>query len=278
MRDLDVGPKTVRKPLSFLKDSSNLRDDLGDEQELLLLGESLRVRQLQPVLALADGTVIAGFRRIAAARLVGLESLLVTIYDSPLSPEELKTIQFTENFHRLGMNGYAIWKCLDDMLKANPGWGPKELCNCLKMHPSAVTKYLSPSKCIPAWQEALRHEEVCIADCYPASQLPESEQVRLLEMKRSGANRDTLARAVRKSKSSSNRSVVRSSRVTIPLSSGSRVMFSGRNHSLPELVDVLNECLAVVRDGIKRRLDVKLFQDALKLESASVPGAEHASA
>ena len=39
MRDVDIGPKTVRKPLSFLKDSSNIRSDLGDEQELLLLGE-----------------------------------------------------------------------------------------------------------------------------------------------------------------------------------------------------------------------------------------------
>ena len=201
----------------------------------------------------------------------------MTIYDSPLNPEELKTIQFTENFHRLGMNGYAIWKCLDDMLKANPDWGPKELCNCLKMHPSAVTKYLSPSKCIPAWQEALRNEEVCIADCYPASQLPESEQLRLLELKRSGANRDALTRAVRKTKSSSKPSVARSSRVTIPLASGATVVISGRNHSLQEVVDTLNECLVVARDGIKRRLDVKLFQDALKLERVPVAGAEHAS-
>jgi hypothetical protein len=60
----------TRKPLTWFKVNSQVRK-VFSEQEFRQLGESLKARQLQPVLALQDGTLIAGERRYRAAQLVG---------------------------------------------------------------------------------------------------------------------------------------------------------------------------------------------------------------
>ena len=57
------------KPLSWFKTNPQVLKTF-DEAELRLLGESLRNKQLQPVLLKPDGTIIAGKRRYRAAKLV----------------------------------------------------------------------------------------------------------------------------------------------------------------------------------------------------------------
>ena len=72
------------KPVSWFKVGPQARKHF-EEAELRLLGESLKVKQLQPVLARPDGTLIAGERRLRAAILVGLPELMVIISDEPLT-------------------------------------------------------------------------------------------------------------------------------------------------------------------------------------------------
>ena len=62
----------------------------------------------------------------------------------------------------------------------NPSWQLKDLAEALHLDPSTVTRLLSPSKCIPAVQDALKQGKIGISDCYPISKLPESEQAGLL--------------------------------------------------------------------------------------------------
>ena len=61
----------TNKPLNWFKVARQARQHF-DEAELRQLGESLKVKQLQPVVARPDGLLIAGERRLRAARLVGL--------------------------------------------------------------------------------------------------------------------------------------------------------------------------------------------------------------
>ena len=70
------------KPLNWFKVALQARRHF-EEAELRQLGESLKVKQLQPVLARSDGTLIAGERRLRAAKLAGLTELLVVISDEP---------------------------------------------------------------------------------------------------------------------------------------------------------------------------------------------------
>src|SRR5437660_10582253 len=59
------GPQVVIKPLAWFKINPQVRTSF-DEQDLRRLGESLKTKQLQPVLAQPDGTLIAGDRRYRA--------------------------------------------------------------------------------------------------------------------------------------------------------------------------------------------------------------------
>ena len=67
---------SVTKPLSWFKEGKNCRKKPLDETKLRELGESMEKKngQLQDGLAEPDGTLISGYRRLAAAKLVGIES------------------------------------------------------------------------------------------------------------------------------------------------------------------------------------------------------------
>lgn len=70
------------KPVSWFKESRNIRKAPLDETKLRELGESiLKHGQLQDVIAASDGTLIVGYRRLAAAKLVGIEKLSVKIVE-----------------------------------------------------------------------------------------------------------------------------------------------------------------------------------------------------
>jgi ParB-like chromosome segregation protein Spo0J len=89
-------PQLVSKPLDWFQTNPQVRRAF-DEADLLRLGESLKVKQLQPVLCQPDGTLIAGERRLRAARLVGLARLEALIAEEMLSESEIRIWQLTEN-------------------------------------------------------------------------------------------------------------------------------------------------------------------------------------
>lgn len=265
----------VVKPIEFFRAGPQARIDYGTETELRNLGESLRTRQLCPVHAMHDGTMIAGFRRLKAAQLVGLPSLLAMVFDKPLTDSERSCINLTENLHRRELSCFEKWQSLEEIRRLNPVWTAKELGEFVKLEPSAVTKWLSPSKCSDGWKQALQQGKVGITDCYAVYQLPQNEQERYLEMKLAGASRDTLTRTVKRQTNPAARdSNGRSANVAIPLPSGSKVTFSGRKFSMQDLLDAIAECQVVVRDGVKRRLDTKLFLESLRIETTVTPKVE----
>ena len=263
-------PETIRKPLTWFRTNPQIRQSLGNETDLRNLGESLQNRQLSPVGAMADGELIYGFRRLRAAQIVGLPDLAVTIYTERLTPAEIKIIQITENIHRLDMSAFERWNAYEELRQLNPTWTAKELAEHLRLDPSAVTKWMSPSKCIPEWQEALRSGVVGITDVYIASQASEVEQRKLLFMKLKGASRETLARAVQQTKRVATESSVRSARITIPLPCGTKVILSGSSLSLTDVVEKLSECIEAARKGLKDRLDARTFQHVMRDKSAAV--------
>ncbi len=175
-------PKLETKPIGWFKEEPQARQHY-DEAELRLLGQSLKQRQLQPVLARPDGTIIAGHRRFRAAKLVGLESLQVIIVEGDLTPAQVRGIQLTENIHRADLTGYEKWLACKELLELNPGWQGKDLAEHLHLDPSSVTRLLSPSKCIPEAVEALKAGKITISDSYALSKLSHDDQPSLLELK-----------------------------------------------------------------------------------------------
>jgi len=240
------------KPLIWFKLDPKQPRKQFNEAELRQLGESMKAHgQLQPVLAKPDGTLLAGERRKRAAPLVGITELLTIITDKQLSDSEIRLIQLTENMQREDLTGYEKWMGFAELMCMNPGWQMKDLAEHMKLDPSSVTRIFSPSKCIPAWQEALKDGKVGISDCYAASKLPEKEQAGLLALKLSGASRDAIEQAGRKSRNGKAPSV-RLSRVKIAMPQGATVVVTGNDLSMAEVVELLTETLKEARKAAEQ--------------------------
>lgn len=265
--------ETTVKPLSWFILPPQIRDDLGSETELRNLGENiLKNGQIYPVTAEPDGELVTGFRRFHGAMLVGAPGLLVSIYPKKLTPLEKTAIRFSENIHRLDMSPFDKWQALEEIKAGNTQWSAKDLAEYLKLDPSAITKWLSPSKCIESWRQALKERKVTISDCYVASQVPEQEQPYLLLLKLGGMNRDELQRAVRRGTEVSAKNAVRTNRITIALPGGRTVAISGDSLSMSDVEDCLTECLRAAKKAIKDHLDAKTWQKVMKDQTAAADG------
>lgn len=217
---------------------------------------------LQPLLVMASGVLLAGHRRLVAALAAGLETVPVIVTDRLLSDSEIRVIQLTENMHRADLTGYEKWLGCSELMAMNPQWQLKDLAAHLHLDPSMVTRLLSPSKCVPAWQEALKAGKVGISDCYAAAKLEEQEQAELLALKLSGASRDAIEQAGRRNRTKA-APAVRLSRVKIAMPQGASVVLSGKDLSMSDVVELLAETLKEARKAAEQ-YDVKTFQSMMK--------------
>lgn len=252
----------VIKPLNWFKTNPQVRKQF-DEAELFRFGESLKVKQLQPVLCQPDGTIIAGERRLRAAMLVEMTHLEAKVADEQLSESEIRVWQLTENMQREDLTGYEQWLGCTELMVLNPGWKQKDLADRLHLSESMIVRLLSPSKCSEQWQEALRDGTVGISDCYAASKLPPTEQAGLLVLRLSGASRDAIEAAGRKSRNG-NTPLVRASRIKCPLPGGVNVIVSGNEMTLDEIIDALVEASKEARKARDQGLHAKTFEASMR--------------
>ena len=264
------------KALAWFKIDPQVRKSLNqkgqaqqpvDEADLRSLGESMKaLGQLQPVGAKPDGTLLWGERRFRAAQLVGIKELLCIVTDRPLSDTEIRLIQLTENMHRADLTAYEKWLACSEILCGNANWTQKELAEHLHLSESMVVRLLSPSRCSPEWQQALREGKVGISDCYAASKLPEAEQAGLLALKLSGASRDAIEQAGRKSRNGK-AAAVKVSRVKCPLPSGATIVVSGTAISLDDMIEAMQELVKKAKRASEQGWDCKTFERACNDES-----------
>lgn len=250
------------KPLAWFKVSAQARRHF-DEGELRLLGESLKVRQIQPVLARPDGTLVAGERRLRAAQLVGLPELQVVISDEPLTETQLRVLQLVENVHRADLRDFEKFQACQELLRLNPGWTHKDLAAHLNLSESSVTKYLAPGRAIPEVQAALEAGRVGVTTVYEIAKADPQQQAELLQLSLAGASRDDLASRVRKQKTQSTPQA-RIRRIVLPLPSGASITVAGAELSLDDLIEALGESQKEARKAREQGLDAKTFSAVMK--------------
>jgi ParB family chromosome partitioning protein len=248
------------KPLSWFKVNPQVRK-FFDEEGLRRLGESLKVKQLQSLLCLPDGTIIAGERRFRAAQAVGLEFLEVKIVEEKPSDSQIRVWQITENMQREDLTGFEKWTGCAELMCMNPTWQLKDLAGHLHLDPSMVTRLLAPSKCIAAVQEALASGKIGISDCYAISKLPEAEQEGLLALKLGGASRDAIEQAGRKNRKGVTKAV-RLSRVKIAMPEATLVI-TGKDLGMAQVLEVLSETLKEARKAAEQ-FDVKTWVSMMR--------------
>lgn len=254
------------KPLSWFRADPKQPRKHFDEAELRQLGESLKAKQLQPVLARSDGTLIAGERRLRAAALVGLRELDVVITDEPLTESQLRVFQLTENLHRMDLIDGEKARAYDELIELNRGWTNKDLALHLKLSESSVTKYRSLSRCIKDVQDALEVGRIGITTAYEISRAAADEQSELLALKLSGTSRDGLADRLRKQRKAATPQV-RTKRIVCPLSNGVSITASGKDLSLDDLIEALSEAQKEARKAREQGLDARTFGAVMKDKS-----------
>ncbi|WP_425400196.1 ParB/RepB/Spo0J family partition protein [Aeoliella sp.] len=255
--------KLISKPTTWFKFDPNQPRKLFEKDDLQLLGESLRVKQIQPVVCNRDGVLIAGERRVRAAIQAELPELLAIISDDPLTDTEVRILQLSENLHRADLNDAEKWHACEELLGLNPDWSNKDLASHLKLSEGTVSKYLAAGKAVPEVQQALEAGEIGITAVYEISRAAAEQQAELLELKRNGTSRDDLASHVRRQKQD-DAPQVRMKRILCPLASGVSITASGNELSLDDLIDALGDAQKEARKAREQGLDAKTFSAVMK--------------
>jgi ParB/RepB/Spo0J family partition protein len=259
--------RTEHWPLEQFKPDAKELERHDDPEKTRQRGESMQARgQLQPVAATEDGRMIFGHGRYLAAKAVGIKTLEVKVYPASITDAEFWLIKAAENLHRNELTGYQKWLLCAELMCGNPDWLHKDLAERLHLDPSMVTRLLSPSKCIPAWQEALAAGKVGISDCYAASKLGEAEQSELLRQKLSGASRDTIEQVSRKSRKekSGKDEAGKTAKVHCLLPSGVQITVSGKGLSLGSAIDALIDATREMRAAKANGYTAKTFAASMK--------------
>lgn len=270
MATLQMKPlATEQRPLEWFKTDTRELARHDDPETIRRQGEDMLAKgQLQPVGATEDGRMIFGHGRWLAAKAAGIKTLEVKLFPASLSDTQFKLIRAAENLQRKELTGYQKSLLCAELMSGNPTWQLKDLAEELHLDPSMVTRLLSPSKCIPAWQEALAAGKVGISDCYAASKLGEEEQAKLLRLKLSGASRDAIEQAGRNSRNSKARAI-KLSRVKIAMPQGASVVVSGNELSMSDLVELLSDTLKEARKAADQ-YDVKTWVSMMRDRAKAV--------
>lgn len=256
-------PQIVRWSVSRLKPGTNIRSDLGPEKELRPLGKSLRRGQDQPLLILADGTIVDGHRRLAAALLEGIEELDCIVVPPGTTAAECRLIQWRCAMHKKDISAYDKAGAVRDSKADRPSLSNRQLAEeVLDIDPSSVTQYLSLWDCIPEVQEAARAGEIGLSDWYAISKSP--DQGKALALALNGSSRSELERETRRQRSGKPaQPAVRLPRIRIPLAGDAAtgtVTVAGESIDLDDAEALLKEALKAVRAAREKNLDCKTAQ------------------
>jgi ParB family chromosome partitioning protein len=255
-------PQLCSKPLSWFKTNSQVRKTF-DEDDLRRLGESLKVKQLQPVLCQPDGTIIAGERRLRAAKLAGLATLEVKIADEPLSDSQNRIWQLTENMQRADLSGHEKWLGCTELMCMNQTWQMKDLAEHLHLDPSMVTRLLSPSRCIPAAQEALATQAITIRDCYAISQVADAaDQQRLLNLRLApGGKLADLELKSKRARKPANGTSLKVTRIRCEVPGReATVVVSGEALSLEDMIETITDLVKEAKKAADSGIDARVFE------------------
>lgn len=131
-------------PISEITVEDRFREDLGDIEELAnsILNKGL----LQPITISTEGRLLAGGRRLKAAKTIGMKEIPVIVRKTEDRIDELE-IELFENVHRKDMHwseeAALTRKIHDLMLEKDPKWSEKKTAEMLGVTQGRVNQRLA---------------------------------------------------------------------------------------------------------------------------------------
>jgi ParB family transcriptional regulator, chromosome partitioning protein len=237
-------------------------EEVRDQGTLPQLAESLKKGQWCPIITRGRKQIIAGRRRTAAAKLAGLEWLDAIDVGDEVSDAQAKQIEITETFHRVEFTDQQKWMLLSECLIASPGMDQKDLAAVVDLDASSITRYTTMSRAIPEVQEAFKNGLFGIGVGYSIAKAKQEDQLGMLNMRLSGASRDTLEQVGRKRRNG--RKSAKSSRVQLILPSRINIVVNGDRLSLEVIAQSLMDALKEVKKAVEQQLDLKTLASVMK--------------
>ena len=254
----------LTKPIDFFRPDPTQPRKAFDENELRMLGDSLKKKQLVPLISRPCGLIVDGERRSARGGSRG--SSRSTAISLKITPPRRKSRKFSlvTALHRSDLKPYEVFCGFQGWLKARPAATAKELTKAIDRSEALVSMTLSLSKCIKPVQEAAQQGKIGLKDWYAMSQVaPEQQEVMLLA-KLNGASADDLKKLRKKPGN-----VVRTAKVKCLMGSGVCVTLAGvgQGISLDDVIETLSELLKEAKKANDQALDVRTFSAVLKDKS-----------
>jgi ParB/RepB/Spo0J family partition protein len=260
-------PTVITRPVDFFHpDPSNPRKDFPEE-ELQLLGESLKKKQLVPLIARNSGMVVDGERRWRAAKLAGVKCLDVVLIDDSATEAQVREIQIITSLHKVGLRPYELLGGCKSWLALHPGVTIRELALAISRSESSLVKILSLDRCIEPVRAAAAEGRLGVSDWYAMSRLSAADQAALLSARLRGeiTSRDELESRSRQARNGG-KPAVRVSRVRCAMPSGVTVTLAGNGEgiTLADVIETLTDLLKAARKANDDGLDSKTFSAVMR--------------
>ncbi len=230
-------------------------------REIDLLGDSLEIRQEEPITADLQRVVENGNRRLMAALRRGRpEKLWAMLTDEPIDSTEM---QFVTDLHA-ALEQYEQYLLCSRWKQEHPDRSAKELAARIGRDPSLVSEILSLSRCVPEVVEAAKAGRIGATDWAVISRVddPQAQRV-LLTAKLAGATRDDLRRSIRKYRTPSS-DAPKVSRLKCQLSGASISFAASGGLSLDGIVDLLSELLKEAKRANDSGITAKTWEKTLR--------------
>jgi ParB family chromosome partitioning protein len=245
-------------------DPANLRK-VKDGEELQNLRRDLTRRGiLVPLLVRRNGDVymlIDGHRRLAAAKLAGLEQVPCRVLDKDVTESQIREIQLVSQLLSEGLTAFEVYTGCKNWLALHPQATAKELATAISRSEGFTSMTLSLGKCVKAVQDAAAQGLIGVKEWNMMSQVSPEEQMLMLQAKRTGATAEGLKRLARKPGNG-----VRSVKVKCLLSSGVSVTVAGNGQglTLDEIIENLIELIKEAKRANDQSLDPSTFAAVFK--------------
>lgn len=256
--------KRIKISPKELRFGKNMRTGELDESLLRELAESMRVKQLQPIVVAPDYEIIVGNRRGKAALLGNLDSVEVEVLDEIPSESTVKRYQWAENFFRENISDWDKHQTCYDLLQLMPEWENKDVAAFLKVDPSMIARFMCPIKGTETVRAALRDGKICMATCYEIVKLPLDQQEAALDLAVNGASRAEVIEHRRSRNSRGNRSSVKSTRISILLPDGVVVVISGPRLTTDGVQSACSDIQKEAKKAVDKNQNVKTFEAIMR--------------
>lgn len=229
------------------------RTDHGTDDELKALARSWLACQIHPIVARPDMTVADGTRRVMGCGLVGVEEIPVLVTDEDLTDADLDELALASAMHRRDLSPFEQARIGRDwMAKSNAT--AAELAAKVQLSEGHVSKLLSLWKTTPAVVRAAAEGRIGVRVWHHLSTAAEEDQAGMLDQYLSGESEGDVRAAVRAKRP---QPAAKLARVSVPLPTGAKVVVSGTEMTLDDVIAALAAAVELARKAGKESLDVR---------------------